>query len=274
MEPIIEVDNLAYKYKNGTKALQEISFEVQRNSRLAILGPNGAGKTTLLFHLNALYLAQKGAVKIKGKKIIPENKDWVRSKVGLVMQDPDDQVFSTTVYEDIEFGLLNFGWEENDKIKKRIEWALTALNIFDLKDKSPHNLSYGQKKRVAIAGVLAVEPEIIIFDEPLSYLDPQGKNDLRDTLFRLHQKGITLLVVTHNIDFAAHWADRILILKEGQVLAEGDSNLLGQKELMAEANLSLPTITELFNELEIKEKNLQPKTIKEAALILNDLLGK
>ncbi|MCK8823639.1 ATP-binding cassette domain-containing protein [Fuchsiella alkaliacetigena] len=272
MENIIEVNNLAYKYGDGTKALADVSFAVEKNTRVAILGPNGAGKSTLLFHLNALYLAQQGQVKIKSQVVNDENKEWVRSQVGLVMQDPDDQVFSTTVYEDVAFGLLNFGWSDEEKIKERIEWALSSVDILDLQDASPHNLSYGQKKRVAIAGILAIEPEIIIFDEPLSYLDPQGKADFLGILDRLHKTEKTLLVVTHDMDFAAEWADRVIVIEEGRVLAEGGRELLANLELIEQANLDLPTITKLFQRLELTELSSLPQTIEEAVTVLKERL--
>ncbi|SJZ57517.1 ATP-binding cassette domain-containing protein [Selenihalanaerobacter shriftii] len=272
MAAIIEVDNLAYQYEDGTKALQDINLCIEENARVAILGPNGAGKSTLLFHLNALYLAQQGSVKIDFKEVSHQNKDWVRSQVGLVFQDPDDQIFSTTVFEDVAFGLLNFGWEDSEEIKVRVEWALKAVNILDLKDKPPHNLSYGQKKRVAIAGILAIEPKIIIFDEPMAYLDPKGQEEFLNIINQLHEREKTLLVVTHDIDFAAEWADTIIVIKDGKVLATGGTKLLSNLDLMGDANLSLPTITNLFNQLNINGDITLPQTIDEAVEILSDLL--
>jgi cobalt/nickel transport system ATP-binding protein len=270
--PIIEVSNLAYCYEDGTEALKNINLMIEENSKVAILGPNGAGKSTLLFHLNALYQAQQGKIKIKSREINENNKDWVRSKVGLVFQDPDDQIFSTTVYEDVAFGLLNFGWTDQNKIKERVEWALKAVNILELQEKIPHNLSYGQKKRVAIAGILAIEPEIIIFDEPLAYLDPHGKKEFFKILKQLHERNKTLLTVTHDIDFATEWADTIIIIKRGEILFTGDTTALSNLELIKQANLSLPTITKLFKKLKIEDLNTLPQTINQAVKLLNKLL--
>lgn len=272
MGSIIEVKNLAYQYEDGTEALRNINFNIEKNSKVAILGPNGAGKSTLLFHLNALYLAQQGKVKVKSKKVTEQNKEWVRSQVGLVFQDPDDQIFSTTVYEDVAFGLLNFGWTDKEEIKKRVKWALKAVDILDLQDKPPHNLSYGQKKRVAIAGILAVEPEIIIFDEPLAYLDPGGKEEFIKIINQLYKRKKTLLMVTHDIDFAVNWADKIIIIKEGKILKTGNVNLLSDSELIEQANLTSPTITKLFKELDLEYIDDLPQTIEEGAQLLNKLI--
>ncbi|SDC26371.1 MULTISPECIES: ATP-binding cassette domain-containing protein [unclassified Candidatus Frackibacter] len=268
MANIIEVNNLSYKYEDGTTALKGINLSVEESSKVAILGPNGAGKSTLLFHLNALYMVQQGQVKVNSQVVTSDNKEWVRSQVGLVFQDPDDQVFSTTVFEDVAFGLLNFGWKDQDKIKKRVEWALETVGILDLKDKPPHNLSYGQKKRVAIAGILAIEPKIIIFDEPMAYLDPKGKNDFMNILNDLHQREKTILVVTHDVDFAVEWADELIIIKDGKVLANGEIDILSNLKLVKEANLGLPTITKLFKRLDIKDLDKLPQTIEQAVNLL------
>ena len=274
MERIIEVNNLSYTYKDGTEALQKISFSIEPNSRVAIMGPNGAGKSTLLFHLNALYMAQQGEVFIKSRKVREENKNWVRKMVGLVMQDPDDQVFSTTVYEDVAFGLVNFGWQDKEKIDRRVNWALKAVDIYDLQDKNPHHLSYGQKKRAAIAGILAVKPQIIIFDEPLSYLDPGGQRTLRQILNELYCNGKTLLVVTHDIDFALEWADRVIILNDGEILYSGGQEVFTCENIMGTADLTKPKIIKLLQKLEVvdlEDMSELPGTVEEAAAYLNDL---
>ncbi|WP_234985578.1 ATP-binding cassette domain-containing protein [Halarsenatibacter silvermanii] len=276
MDRIIEVKNLAYTYNDGTEALQDVNFAVKPNSRVAVLGPNGAGKSTLLFHLNALYLAQKGEVYIKSRKIGEKHKDWVRKLVGLVMQDPDDQVFSTTVYEDVAFGLVNFGWQDRDKIDKKVKQALKSVDILNLQDKNPHHLSYGQKKRAAIAGILAVKPEIVIFDEPLSYLDPAGQKTLRRILADLYGEGKTLLVVTHDLDFAVEWADKIIIMKKGEIFYSGDYEIFARPDMIEEADLRLPKIMELLQELEgvdLKRLENPPRDVREAAEYLNNLPG-
>ncbi len=273
MESIIEVKNISYTYDDGTEALQDVSFSVEANSRLAILGPNGAGKSTLLFHLNALYMAQQGEVYIKSHEVGEENKNWVRKIVGMVMQDPDDQVFSTTVFEDVAFGLVNFGWQDEDKIAARVKWALKAVDIFGLRDKNPHHLSYGQKKRAAIAGILAVKPQIIIFDEPLSYLDPGGQKTLREILNRLHSSGKTLLIVTHDIDFALEWADRIIILNESEVLYSGDLRVFTREDVIDRANLTVPRMIELLRQIQevnLEEMDELPENVEETAAFLNN----
>ena len=275
MERIIEVNNLSYTYDDGTEALEDVSFSVQPNSRVAVMGPNGAGKSTLLFHLNALYLAQKGEIRVKSRRVCEENKEWVRQNVGLVMQDPDDQVFSASVFEDVAFGLVNFGWQDRAEIEHRVKWALESLNIYDLKDRPPHHLSYGQKKRAALAGVLAVDPGIIIFDEPLAHLDPGGQSNLKDILRDLQAEGKTLITVTHDVDFACSWADRIILLKNGSLVGEGGREILADSSLLARVNFSPPAVIRLLENMEsvnLPEAAELPLTPEETADYLDGLM--
>lgn len=275
MERIIEVNNLSYTYDDGTEALEDVSFSVQPNSRVAVMGPNGAGKSTLLFHLNALYLAQEGEIRVKSRRVCEENKEWVRQNVGLVMQDPDDQVFSASVFEDVAFGLVNFGWQDRAEIEHRVKWALESLNIYDLKDRPPHHLSYGQKKRAALAGVLAVDPGIIIFDEPLAHLDPGGQSNLKDILRDLQAEGKTLITVTHDVDFACSWADRIILLKNGSLVGEGGREILADSSLLARVNFSPPAVIRLLENMEsvnLPEAAELPLTPEETADYLDGLM--
>ena len=275
MERIIEVKNLSYTYDDGTEALEDVSFSVQPNSRVAVMGPNGAGKSTLLFHLNALYLAQEGEIRVKSRRVCEENKEWVRQNVGLVMQDPDDQVFSASVFEDVAFGLVNFGWQDRAEIEHRVKWALESLNIYDLKDRPPHHLSYGQKKRAALAGVLAVDPGIIIFDEPLAHLDPGGQSNLKDILRDLQAEGKTLITVTHDVDFACSWADRIILLKNGSLVGEGGREILADSSLLARVNFSPPAVIRLLENMEsvnLPEAAELPLTPEETADYLDGLM--
>ena len=275
MERIIEVNNLSHTYDDGTRALQDVSFSVQPNSRVAVMGPNGAGKSTLLFHLNALYLAQEGDVRVKSRIACEENKEWVRQNVGLVMQDPDDQVFSASVFEDVAFGLVNFGWQDRAEIEHRVKWALEALNIYDLRDRPPHHLSYGQKKRAALAGVLAVDPGIIIFDEPLAHLDPGGQSNLKNILKDLHAEGKTLITVTHDVDFACGWADRIILLKNGSLIGEGGREILADSSLLARVNFSPPAVIRLLENMEnvnLPQAAELPLTPEETADYLDGLM--
>lgn len=268
----IEVSGLSYTYPDGTTALNQMSLQVKASARVALLGPNGAGKSTLLLHLNGINLPQKGSVKIFGREVNKENEKEVRKTVGLVFQDPDDQVFATSVWDDVAFGPLNLNMPKSD-IEQRVADALNTVGMWELKEKAPHHLSFGQKKRVAIAGVLAMDPDIVVLDEPTAYLDPWGQDVLMSILEDLHRRGKTLIVATHDMDMAAEWADSVVIIKNGNTLAEGGTELLGDLSLIREANLRLPTVSKVFNHFpQYKGSNL-PKTVAEAVKIIRGYIG-
>lgn len=263
MANIIEVEDLHFRYRDGTEALRGLSLSIRKGSRVAVLGPNGAGKSTLLLHLNGIYLPARGKVRVLGREITAKTEKWVKSKVGLVFQDPDDQVFSSSVWEDVSFGPLNMNLSP-EEVRTRVEQALRAVQMEEHKNKAPYHLSYGQKKRVAIAGVLAMEPEIIVLDEPMGYLDPRGKDNLLAILNELHRREITIVIATHDVDLAAEWADRVIIIKNGRTLAEGDTSLLTDEELVRAADLRFPVVVEIFRRLPELNLDPLPKTIAEA----------
>jgi len=250
---VVQIEGLSYTYKDGTKALNNISLNIPAKSRVAILGPNGAGKSTLLMHLNGILRAQSGECKVLGQTITKTNEKWIRNKVGFVFQDPDDQVFSSTVWEDVAFGPINQGLS-GKKLEERVNKSLKSVGMDSLATKAPHALSYGQKKRVAIAGILAMDPGIIILDEPVAFLDPKGKEDLFIILNNLNEMGTTIIVATHDVNLAAEWADNIIIIKGGNILAQGDTSLLANKELVRQASLTLPIVSQVFDELINKDK--------------------
>lgn len=270
MANVIEVEDLHFRYRDGTEALQGLSLSIAKGSRAAILGPNGAGKSTLLLHLNGIYLPTRGTVRVLGKEITTQTERWVKSKVGLVFQDPDDQVFSSSVWEDVSFGPLNLNLSP-EEVTARVENALRAVQMEEYKKKAPYHLSYGQKKRVAIAGVLAMEPEIIVLDEPMGYLDPAGKENLLSILNDLHQRGITVVIATHDVDLAAEWADQVIIMKNGRTLAEGDTSLLTDEHLVRAASLRFPVVVEIFRRLPELHLPCLPKTIAEAVQVIRAL---
>lgn len=265
----IEVSDLRYTYPDGTPALQGLSLTVGQGSRVALLGPNGAGKSTLLLHLNAINIPQQGSVRILGEESTKESEYRVRRRVGLVFQDPDDQVFATSVWDDVAFGPLNMDLSKHE-IEHRVADALNTVGMWELREKAPHHLSFGQKKRVAIAGVLAMDPEIIVLDEPTAYLDPKGQEILLAILEDFHKRGKTLIVATHDMDMAAEWADSVIIIKDGRTLAQGGTELLRDKELVREANLRLPTVSQIFSHFDRFETGELPKTIAEAVAVLRE----
>ncbi len=247
----IDIKNLKYTYPDGTLAIDDMSMNIKGAKKVAILGSNGSGKSTLLQHLNGLILPQVGNISINGRIIKKENLEEIRKTVGYVFDNPDDQLFSTTVYEDIAFGPRNLLYDEK-KVSKTLDRVMDLVNIRELKDKQPHNLSLGQKRKVAIAGVLAMEPEIMILDEPFSGLDPISLDQFLEIFNRLHELGHTLIVTTHDVDIAYAWADEFILLNEGKLIAHGDITLLENREIISKANLNLPTIYEIFEEFDLK----------------------
>lgn len=235
-----------------------------------MLGPNGAGKSTLVQHLNGLILPQTGSVRILGETLDKPNLRRIRSLVGVVFQNPDDQVFAPTVWEDVIFGPANMGLPAAE-IAERSVRALEAVGMLDHKDRAPYHLSYGQKKRVAVAGVLAMQPEIIVLDEPMAYLDPRGKDELASMLQVLHEWGQTVLLTTHDVDFAAEWADLVLLLKDGRLLTAGGPELLVEPRWVEEAHLHVPKAARPFLLSGILPEGRPPLTDREAARAIEAL---
>jgi len=270
LEAMLQVENLHFRYPDGTCALAGINLRIGRGQRVALMGPNGAGKSTLLLHLNGIRLPQQGRVVVGGLEASRTTEELVRSRVGLVFQDPDDQVFSPTVWEDVCFGPLNQGLSQAEAAD-RAERALAAVGLLHLRARSPQRLSFGQKKRVAIAGVLAMQPALLALDEPFAYLDPEAQDGLAEILDALHEQGVTLLVATHDVDWAADWADEVILLVEGRVLAQGPPSVLTDPELVRRARLRLPRVTQLFQVL--PDVQPVPYRMAQAAAALQRLKG-
>lgn len=268
---IIEVQDIYYTYRDGTEALRGLSLSIGEGERVALMGPNGAGKSTLLLHLNGINLPQRGRVTIMGREVNRKNEMWVRSRVGMVFQDPDDQVFSSTVWEDVAFGPQNMGFDRQE-IDRRVTGALNAVGMWEHRRKAPYHLSFGQKKRVAIAGVLAMLPQIIVLDEPMAFLDPGGKDTLTGILNQMHNHGQTIIIATHDVDFAAEWADRVIIIKDGSTLAQGGRELLQDPALIKEARLNFPVVSKIFHQIPEYDTKPLPLTIFEAVDIIRKLV--
>lgn len=265
----IETISLSYTYPDGTKALENINFTVEKGEKIAILGPNGAGKSTLLHHFNGLLMPTSGKIYVLGREVSKENIDYVRQKVGLVFQNPDDQLFAPTVIQDIAFGPRNMGLPGKE-IEERVKWALEVMELKGVEDKPPQRLSQGQKKRVSIAGVLAMKPDIIALDEPTANLDPKAVNKILELLIKLNQElGITLIVATHDVDFVPLFSDRVYILDNGKTVSEGLlKEVFSDTETLRKVDLRLPRIAHLFEILKVKDRlpidNTLPLTIGEA----------
>lgn len=243
----LEARGLAFAWPGGGRALDGLDLAVRRGRRLAVLGPNGAGKSTLLLHLNGTLRPEAGEVRVDGAAPgygRAALAGW-RRRVGLVMQDPDDQLFAATVAEDVSFGPLNLGLSEAEAAV-RVDEALAALGIAGLAERATHHLSFGQKKRVAIAGALAMRPEVLLLDEPLAGLDHRGGALLQEVLAALAEAGTTLVLTTHDVDLAYAFADEVALFSNGRTLRQGDAaTVLGDRALMEAAGLETPLLLEL-----------------------------
>jgi|UniRef100_A0A7V6A1Q0 cobalt/nickel transport system ATP-binding protein len=250
-QPILALQDVSFTYPDGSRGLTHCTLEVARGSRTAILGDNGAGKTTLCLHLNGILRPQSGQVLWNGSPLDYSRRGLkqLRSRVGLVFQNPDAQLLSASVREDVSFGPMNLGWDHGI-IRERVEKSLAAVGLSELAEKPVHNLSFGQKKRVCLAGVLAMQPEVIILDEPFSSLDVGMRRDLHSILESLSAAGITVLICSHDLDFAYEWADRWHIIEAGQLAASyGMAEVPQVFTHLTALGLGIPKVAELYQEL-------------------------
>ncbi|HWP95287.1 MAG TPA: ATP-binding cassette domain-containing protein [Syntrophomonadaceae bacterium] len=250
-DSILAVEDLSFAYPNGLQVLRGVCMEVGKGSRTVILGANGAGKSTLFLHLNGILKPQQGRAFLEGRPIAYDRRSLaeLRRKVGIVFQDPDSQLFSVNVFQDISFGPMNLKCSPSE-VRDRVEEAMELTQITGLRQRPTHQLSYGEKKRVAIAGVLAMNPEVIILDEPTAFLDPALVEDMMALLANLHKAGNTLIMSTHDMDLAYRWADQCYVLNQGCMVAGGlPRDIFMNKELLKENNLHIPWILKVYSEL-------------------------
>ncbi|CAN5344837.1 ABC transporter ATP-binding protein [soil metagenome] len=235
--PVLDVHGLAYAYPDGHQALYGVSLHVHQGERVALLGPNGAGKTTLVLHLNGILEPGAGSVSVSGMAVTKHNLPEIRRRVGVVFQDPDDQLFMPTVRDDVAFGPANLGLS-GAALTQRVAQALDKVGMADLADRPPHHLSFGQRRRVAVATVLAMEPEILVLDEPSSNLDPASRRELAQILTSLE---VTVLMVTHDLPYAFELCPRSVVLSDGSIVADGPTyDVLTDDDLMRAHRLELP----------------------------------
>ena len=238
--PSLEIKDLAFAYPDGNQALYGVNLTVAQGERVALLGPNGAGKTTLVMHMNGIHPAAHGEVRVAGQLVDASDKNnlrSIRSKVGIVFQDPDDQLFMPTVGEDVAFGPYNMG-VRGEELEKVVIEALELVGMTEFKDRAPHHLSFGQRRRVAVATVLAMKPKILVLDEPSSNLDPASRRELADILRSL---AITIVMVTHDLPYALELCERAVILSGGIIVADDKTcQILGDKDLLQTHRLELP----------------------------------
>ena len=266
---MLEVRNIKYSYNNDYQALKGVSLKIEKGEMVALLVKNGAGKSTLFLHLNGIYEPDEGKVFIDGEELKYDKKSLLkfRQKVGIVFQNPDDQIFAPTVEEDVAFGPLNLGLSM-EEVQDRVEEALERVGMSGFEKTAPHHLSGGQKKRVAIAGILAMKPEIMVLDEPTAGLDPQGVTNLVKLLKELNDEGITIVISTHEVDLVPDYANRVFVLVGGELIAEGTpKDIFSQPDILESANLKIPIVTELFQQIEAEGFDMDndyPLTVEEA----------
>ncbi|WP_408007435.1 energy-coupling factor ABC transporter ATP-binding protein [Saccharopolyspora karakumensis] len=235
--PALEITGLAHAYPDGHRALHHVDLRVEPGERVAVLGPNGAGKTTLTLHLNGVLRPTSGSISVGGLPVETRHLKEIRRRVGLVFQDPDDQLFMPTVREDVAFGPANFG-ARGVELEQRVHEALDAVGMTEHAHRSPLHLSGGQRKRVALAAVLACRPELLVLDEPSANLEPVARRELAEVLLAV---GGTTLMVTHDLPYALQLCPRSVIIDDGRVVADGSTaELLADEELLAEHRLELP----------------------------------
>jgi energy-coupling factor transport system ATP-binding protein len=246
---MIEVEEVNFTYPNGVKALKNVSLVVKNGEFVAIMGQNGAGKTTLVKHFNGLLKPSTGAIRVDGVETTKTSVAAMARKVGFVFQNPDHQLFSETVEEEIAFALKNFGFEE-EAIQKRVTWALNLLGLTQYRKTSPFMLSGGERKRVALASVLAWDPQILILDEPTIGQDYQQKEKLRQFIVQMQTQRKTVVIVTHDVEFVAECNPRVVLMKEGKIVADGEGKeILTNLEAIAQSSIVLPQIAQIFKQL-------------------------
>ncbi|HCW53953.1 MAG TPA: ATP-binding protein [Clostridium sp.] len=271
-EIVLQIKDLCYSYDSEKKALNNINLDIYKGEKIAVMGSNGAGKSTFFLNMNGVLKPSYGDIIYKGKKITKKDLNALRKNVGIVFQDADNQIIASTVLAEVSFGPMNLKLSK-DEVEKRVYEALQYMNITEFKDRPPHYLSGGEKKRVSIADIIAMKSEIIIFDEPTAALDPLNAEMLEDVLEKLSDENKTLLISTHDVDFAYRWAERIVVFTDGEVISDGTPlEVFKNNDILKKANLKRPTMLDVYEILVekniIDNKELYPRNIKEFKGIL------
>lgn len=267
-EVLLQVKGLSFTY-GEEPVLKDVNLIIRRGERLAVMGSNGAGKSTFFLNLNGVLKPDSGEILLGGSKIGKKELNLLRKKVGFVFQDADSQIIAANVRAEISFGPMNLGLERSEVIR-RVDAAVSYLSLEELQQRAPHYLSGGEKKQVSIADILAMEPELLIFDEPMAALDPMNAQRVEDILNKLHEDGKTLLIATHDVDFAWRFADRILVFCDGMLIGDGTpAEIFAQNEMMERAHLKKPSIMEVWDALLqnglVADRKGYPSTPQQAA---------
>ncbi len=252
--PILQVKDLHFRYNDEKETLKGINLDIYEGEKIAVLGSNGAGKSTFFLNINGVLKSSSGQIIYRGKTIDKKSLNELRKNVGIVFQDADNQIIASTVEAEVSFGPMNLKLPREEVIK-RVDTALAYMNISDFKKRAPHYLSGGEKKRVSIADIIAMESEVIIFDEPTAALDPLNAAMLEEVLGKMNEEGRTMLISTHDVDFAYRWADRVIVFSNGQIIADDTPfNIFKQDDILEQASLKHPTMFDVCRIIE--EKNL------------------
>lgn len=266
-QPILQIKELNYAYSSKVNTLKNINVDIYEGQKIAVLGSNGAGKSTFFLNINGVLTPKSGEIIYKGKVITRKDLNELRKKVGIVFQDADNQIIASTVLSEVSFGPMNLKLPK-DEVLNRVNEALEYMNISDFRDRPPHYLSGGEKKRVSIADIIAMKSEVIIFDEPTAALDPLNAEMLEEVLEKLTSENKTLIISTHDVDFAYRWADRIIVFSEGKIIADGTPlEIFKNEEVIKKSNLKHPVMMDIYEILIkagiIKNSNEYPKNIDE-----------
>ncbi len=265
-EEMIQVKNLTYEYQIGTYALNHINITVKKGEKIAVMGANGAGKSTFFLNLNGVLQPDGGEIIYKGKQIGKKELNELRKNVGFVFQDADSQIIASDVQGEVSFGPMNLKLPK-EEVRKRVEEALEYMNITEYRNRPPHYLSGGEKKRVSIADIIAMKSEVVLFDEPTAALDPLSADMLEEVLVKMSAEGKTLLISTHDVDFAYRWAERIVVFCRGNIIADGTPlEIFQNEEVLEQAHLKKPvmyTVYEMLEERGFAEAGEYPRIPEE-----------
>lgn len=269
---ILKIEDLYYTYGNGKSALDGVSVDIYEGEKIAVIGSNGSGKSTFFLNVDGVLTPEQGKIFYRDMIINKRNLNELRKNIGIVFQDADNQIIASTVRAEVGFGPMNLKLPK-EEVLKRVDEALEYMNISHLKDRPPHYLSGGEKKRVSIADIIAMKSEIVIFDEPTAALDPLNAMMLEEVLLKLGDDGRTMLISTHDVDFTYRWAERVLVFSEGKIIADGVPLEIFQNiEILNAANLKQPTLLEVYESLVekqiLKDIKAYPKSIQEFKEIL------
>ncbi|UYP44664.1 Glucose import ATP-binding protein GlcV [Candidatus Lokiarchaeum ossiferum] len=265
----IEIKNLTFSFIPGQVILKNLSLSIQKGESVVVMGANGSGKSTLLLCILNLLARFEGQILVENMEVNSKNQRYIRRKVGIMFQNPNDQLFLPTVHQELEFGLVNLGYNEK-QVKNRIEETITELKLENLMEKKTFHLSYGEKKKIAFASIYAMDPDIFLLDEPFANLDPKSKSDLISILHQLNKRNKTIICISHEIDHIPLFFSKTIVLNQGETLFEGSRrDLYAQPQILQQANLEIPIVSKLYYQL-VENLKLTPQEkvpLKEEELI-------